>query len=237
MQPYFFPYIGHFSLIAAVDEWVVFDVSQYTPKTWMNRNRILHPATGWQYVTVPLSNSSISIKTFDAKILDLKDARVNILGKLTHYKKKARYYQAVTALVNETFDNAADNSLVGLNVCGLKAVCRYLDIPFNYRICSELNLTLPENLRPGDWSLEICSAMGATGYINPASGREIFDPAAFANRGISLSFAVAKEFVYHTATYQFESNLSILDVLMWNPPSVVADAVRNGLVVESVGHG
>jgi hypothetical protein len=30
MQPYFFPYLGHFALIAAVDEWVVFDVTQYT---------------------------------------------------------------------------------------------------------------------------------------------------------------------------------------------------------------
>jgi len=50
MQPYFFPYLGHFSLISSVDKWIVFDVTQYTPKTWMNRNRILHPKTGWQYV-------------------------------------------------------------------------------------------------------------------------------------------------------------------------------------------
>ena len=25
MQPYFFPYLGHFALIDAVDKWVVFD--------------------------------------------------------------------------------------------------------------------------------------------------------------------------------------------------------------------
>ena len=29
MQPYFFPYLGHFSLISSVDKWVVFDVTQY----------------------------------------------------------------------------------------------------------------------------------------------------------------------------------------------------------------
>jgi hypothetical protein len=44
MQPYFFPYLGHFGLIAAVDQWIVFDVTQYTPKTW-NRNPSLHPDT------------------------------------------------------------------------------------------------------------------------------------------------------------------------------------------------
>ena len=43
MQPYFFPYLGHFALIAHTDAWVVFDITQYTPKTWMNRNRVLHP--------------------------------------------------------------------------------------------------------------------------------------------------------------------------------------------------
>ena len=67
MQPYFFPYLGHFSLIAAADEWVVFDVTQYTPSSWMNRNRILHPVRGWKWLTVPLANGSIHIRTEQAK--------------------------------------------------------------------------------------------------------------------------------------------------------------------------
>lgn len=228
MQPYFFPYLGHFSLIAAVDEWIVFDITQYTPKTWMNRNRILHPSAGWQYVTVPLSNSSISIKTHEARALNLVEAKENIVGKLSHYRKKAPYFEAVNALVNEVFESATDDSLVHLNVRGLSMVCRYLGVPFNYRICSELNLPLPENLGSGEWALEICSLLGAASYVNPASGQNIFDPAAFSRRGVSLHFAQSAEFVYGTAPYQYEPNLSILDVLMWNSPAVVAEAVRSG---------
>ena len=227
MQPYFFPYLGHFSLIAAVDEWIVFDITQYTPKTWMNRNRILHPSAGWQYVTVPLSNSSISIKIREARVLNLSEAKANIVGKLTHYKKNAPHFEAVNALLNDVFDSATDDSLVHLNVRGLDAVCRYLDIPFNYRVCSELNLPLPEKLGSGGWALEICSLLGATSYVNPASGQAIFDPAEFARRGISLRFAQAKKFVYITAPYQYEPNLSILDVLMWVSPTAVAEAVRS----------
>lgn len=227
MQPYFFPYLGHFSLIASVDEWVVFDITQYTPKTWMNRNRILHPIAGWQYATVPLSNSSISIKTHEARILNLSEAKANIVNKLGHYKKKAPHFEAVNALINEVFDAAADDSLVHLNVRGLDAVCRYLDIPFNYRICSELNLPLPEKLGPGEWALEICSLLGVTRYLNPVSGQDIFDPSEFARRGISLRFVQPTEFVYDTAPYKYEPNLSIIDVLMWNPPAVVAEEARN----------
>jgi len=231
MQPYFFPYLGHFSLIAAVDEWVVFDITQYTPKTWMSRNRILHPTSGWQYVTVPLSNSSISIKTFEAQALDLPKTKVTTLGKLSHYKKSAPYYRAVTKLVHEVFDSATDNSLVHLNVRGLLAICSYLDIPFTYKICSELDLKLPATMGPGEWAPEICSRLGATGYINPVSGRDIFDQDNFRTRGITLNFAKTTSYTYDTGPYQHEENLSILDVLMWNAPATVAKALRENIVV------
>ncbi len=235
MQPYFFPYLGHFSLIAAVDEWLVFDITQYTPKTWMNRNRILHPGEGWQYVSVPLANGSISIKTSEARMLDPAGVRKSMAGKLSHYKRKAPYYDAVLQLVEETFDDH-DDSLVRLDIRGLAVVCRYLDIPFRHRICSELDLDLPDNLGPGEWALEISRQFGAGSYLNPASGQALFDPARFAERGIELYFARPSEFSYHTGHYRYEPWLSILDVLMWNPPDVVARAAREHVVIEPARH-
>ena len=227
MQPYFFPYIGHFSLISAVDQWIVFDISQYTPKSWMNRNRILHPKQGWQYITIPLSNSSISIKTNEAKILEITKAKINIFGKLSHYKKKAPYFSAVNDLIQEIFGSCKSDSLVQLNIEGLKSICHYLNIPFKYKVCSDLSLSLGDKLGAGDWALEICSQLGATSYLNPDSGRNIFDPAAFKDRGISLQFAKFSEFAYSTGPYDYEPNLSILDVMMWNSPSLIHDKIIN----------
>ena len=37
---YFLPYIGYFQLIAAVDQFIVYDNIKYTKKGWINRNRI-----------------------------------------------------------------------------------------------------------------------------------------------------------------------------------------------------
>ncbi|BCF98824.1 hypothetical protein PPGU19_033930 [Paraburkholderia sp. PGU19] len=150
MQPYFFPYLGHFALIANTDAWVVFDITQYTPKTWMNRNRVLHPKEGWNYVTVPLANGSISINTSEARVLNVRDARRSVLGKLSHYRRVAPYSRAVEALVQDAMTGDADTSLVELNVRGLRAVCDYLGLSFNYRVCSELGLSLPQNLPPED---------------------------------------------------------------------------------------
>jgi len=228
MQPYFFPYLGHFALIAQTDAWVVFDITQYTPKTWMNRNRVLHPKEGWNYISVPLANSSISIKTSEAQVLNLDDARRSILGKLTHYRR-APHYKAVEALVQESMaDHGDDSSLVKLNVRGLEAVCRYLGLPFDYRICSELDLALPDALTPGGWAPAICAALGASGYVNPIGGRELFDPQDFASREIDLQFLSFDHPVYEVGAYQFEPGLSILDVLMWNAPETVVRMIKQG---------
>ncbi|WP_233804007.1 WbqC family protein [Paraburkholderia sp. HP33-1] len=228
MQPYFFPYLGHFALIANVDRWVVFDVTQYTPKTWMNRNRVLHPKEGWQYLSVPLANSSISILTREARVLDLGEACRSVLGKLTHYKRHAPYYRAIEALVARVMQDTDDPSLVHLNVRGLSAVCEYLGLRFDYQICSELDLPLPEAMAPGEWAPTISALLGANGYVNPAGGRELFDPEHFASRDISLEFLSFDGFTYDTGPHAFEPGLSIIDVLMWNSPQVVLDAIHAG---------
>lgn len=41
MQPYFFPYLGYFQLMAASDLFVHLDDVQYIQRGWVNRNCIL----------------------------------------------------------------------------------------------------------------------------------------------------------------------------------------------------
>ncbi|PCJ83922.1 MAG: hypothetical protein COA54_14645 [Thiotrichaceae bacterium] len=228
MQPYFFPYLGHFSLIACVDKWIVFDVTQYTPKTWMNRNRILHPKTGWQYVTVPLANSSNSINTSQARVLNLDETRKSVVGKLSHYKKNAPFFYKVNRLVQQVFDDTPDDSLVSLNVSALSAVCDYLEIPFSYQICSKLALNYPSNLGAGDWAPHICQTIGASEYVNPVGGKDLFDVSVFQQRGITLYFSEFSVYGYSTPSYDFEPHLSILDVMMWNSPEDITAALKQG---------
>ena len=57
MQPYFFPYIGYFQLINAVDEFIVYDNIEYTKKGWISRNRILVNGVD-TYISLPLKKDS-----------------------------------------------------------------------------------------------------------------------------------------------------------------------------------
>lgn len=228
MQPYFFPYPGHFALIAHCDEWVVFDITQYTPKTWMNRNQVLHPNGGPNWMSVPLTNGSISITTAQARVADLVGTCTSVLGKLSHYRRQAPYYAAVEAIVLESFAlPEGDDSLVHLNVRGLDAVCRYLGLAFKRRIASSLALDLPVGLGPGEWALEICSRLGADCYLNPSGGRALFDPAAYRARGVELCFLLHEGLEYPQGRYPATPGLSILDALMWNPPERVREALTS----------
>jgi hypothetical protein len=219
MQPYFFPYTGHFSLIAQTDQWVIFDETQFTPKSWMNRNRVLHPNSGWNWIVAPLANSSIHIKIKDAQVLNIEQARISTLGKLTHYRKKAPFYKKVIEIVEDCFAlTANEKSLVQLNTRSLKNVCNYLEIPFNYKICSELNINFPSIMNPDDWALVICESQGYSKYINPVGGRNIFDLQKYHAASIEVKFLETQSLVYTPKGYQFEKDLSILDALMWLPP-------------------
>jgi len=226
MQPYFFPYLGHFALIAAVDEWIVFDISQYTRKSWISRNRVLRPEGGWQYISMPLENSSIHISISQARIANPGDQERYVLGKISHYAKRAPYYPEVCQIVRNTFAHPADGSLASLNIRGLQMVCRYLRLPFHYRVCSQLALEFPHKLAAGGWAPWIAAKLAADVYINPIGGRALFDPAGFSSEGTDLRFLDFKRFVYATPGYSFENDLSILDVLMWNSPEVVARTIR-----------
>src|SRR5580693_8893111 len=101
MQPYLFPYPGYFDLINRCDRWVVFDTAQYIRHGWVNRNRILHPTSGWQYIIVPLKKHERETPINQIETQPYEQWASRILGQLQHYKKKAPGYAVASALVDD----------------------------------------------------------------------------------------------------------------------------------------
>jgi hypothetical protein len=237
MQPYFFPYLGYYELIYRTEKWIVFDAVKYAPKSWMNRNRILHPTAGWQYVSVPVDRASGD--TIDAiRVKDFAAARERVLAQMQHYREhRAPHFSAVRSLVASAFDSAESDRLRDLNVASLRVVCDYLGIGLKYEILSEMGLNLPPISNPGQWALEISSALRADEYINPPGGRSIFVEEEFTRRNVKLTILDLEDFAYDCAPYAFEPHLSIIDVLMWNSPAVVMEYLGRRSDAASGGAG
>jgi len=222
MQPYFFPYIGYFSLIKHSDRFILFDPVQFIRHGWIERNRILKQTGGWQYIQVPIIKS-------DGRDTSIKDIIINnkenwsdrILSQIQHYKKKAPYYWKTVNLLKEIFSNSF-NDIVTLNQVSLQTVCDYLGIKRNLEVFSQMGMAIEEVKAPDEWALNICTALGdVSEYVNPIGGESFFDITKYERANISLKFQHMEITPYNQKQEIFEPALSIIDVMMFNPPEEI----------------
>ena len=82
MQPYFFPYIGYFSLIKNTDHFIFFDTPQYIRKGWINRNRIIGANGDATFFTVPVQKMPRETAINKMLISQNEDWKQKILGQL-----------------------------------------------------------------------------------------------------------------------------------------------------------
>ncbi len=228
MQPYFFPYLGYFSLVAAADQFIFFDTPQYIRHGWINRNRILKPSKeDWQYIIVPLEKHAQKTAIKDVSIKSTA-WQSKILSQLEHYKKKAKYYSEVINLIKSVFyDNTSSQSIVGLNKLAIERTCEYCGIPFETYIFSEMQLDIKQVNAPDEWALEISKAIGAKTYLNPPGGKEFFDKEKYFRSDIALNFLHNNLKPYWQPNKEFIPGLSIIDALMFSSPSEVRDLVSD----------
>jgi hypothetical protein len=69
---------------------------------------------------------------------------------------------------------------------------------------------------------DICKKEGASIYVNPIGGQELYQKAAFAEQGIDLLFIKSNEIRYKQFQDEFIPWLSIIDVLMFNSVEEIA---------------
>jgi len=222
MQPYFLPYLGYFSLIKNTEEFILLDSVQFIRHGWIERNRILKPAEGWQYIHVPLQRYSRETLIKDTIINNSTEWKKKILAQLEHYKKTAPYYKTVVTLLSDIFVNEY-TSIVDLNCKSLKAVCDYLRIKASIKVFSHMNLTIEKVNAPDEWALNICKALGDVDeYWNPPGGISLFDKSKYNQNHINLRFQKINLTEYSQKRSAFESGLSIVDVMMFNSPEEIS---------------
>lgn len=230
MQPYFFPYIGYWQLIVNADEFVFFDVVQYNKRSWMNRNRILHPDINkeFQYISLPINRYKKGTLIRDVTINFETDWIAAILGKLTYYKKiRAPYFESVSNVIEQIFVSVS-SGFVDLVLCSFLKIFEYLEIDFRYSFASEIDFGREQISESGDWALAIADAIGADTYINPQGGIDLFDEEKFNKKNIALRFLRPNLTEYKQSNRRrFISGLSIIDILMFNSPQDVKFMLYN----------
>jgi hypothetical protein len=223
MQPYFFPYIGYFQLMNAVDKFVVFDDIQYIRHGWINRNRILSPnlEKEWQYFNVPLAKHSKKELIKNIKIVPTEEWKLFFIANLGYYKKiRAPYYNIVLDIVKECI-YFKTNYITELNLHSLEIITKFLNIQFDSVLSSTQDFNYNDVNHAGDWAFEISKQMNASVYINPIGGEELFNRDKFINRHMKIKFIKSNTRKYKQSRREFVPSLSIIDVMMFNSPKTI----------------
>lgn len=231
MQPYFLPYLGYFSLIKQTDKFILLDSVQFIKHGWIERNRILKPGEGWQYIAIPLEKHSQKTKIKDIKIKNTLDWRARIFAQLEHYKKRAPFYKETIDILRKSLD-INTYSIAVLNDNILKNICEYIGINSDINIFTNMKLDIDSVNAPDEWALNICKSLnGVDEYWNPEGGIEFFDINKYKQENIKIKFLKMNLEPYFQRRREFEPGLSIVDVMMFNEPEKINKMLDNYIII------
>ena len=210
MQPYFFPYIGYWQLIRAVDRFVVYDDVNYIKGGWINRNRILVNSKP-VYITVPLLHSSPNKRICDIALQPSPIWRSKLLKTIEMNYRKAPYFNEVYPVIEALICHESEN-LSDYLAHQLRSLAEFMGIKTEFVLTSRIygNSDLSGQGR----LLDICIHDEATTYINPQGGRALYDAEAFRRAGVDLRFICMRTLPYKQRSDGFVPSLSVIDTLM-----------------------
>lgn len=223
MQPYFFPYIGYWQLINAVDKFVIYDNIQFTKRGWIRRNRILMNGKD-KMISLPIKKDSDFLdinKRFLSETFE-KD-KTKIINQIRMAYSKAPEFNVVFPLIASAI-NCGEENLFDFIYATVKTVIDYLDI--NTEIIISSDIEMDHSLMNRDRVIEICKKLKAEQYINPIGGTELYDKEDFETQGVNLKFIKTDSIEYKQFDNPFIPNLSIIDVLMFNSKDRIKEMLK-----------
>jgi len=185
VQSSYIPWKGYFDLIRAVDEFVLYDDTQYTKRDWRSRNLIKTP-NGLHWLTVPVEVKG----KFNQRICETRIAgagwAAQHLNSLRHAYSRAPFFADYRARVELAYAEAGRESLLSRsNHVLLLAMCEMLGIttPITWSSYYEQREGRSERL------LSICQAAGAARYLSGPAARGYLDTGLFEAAKVGIDFA------------------------------------------------
>lgn len=181
-QPYFLPYFPWWQLIAQAEIFLISDDYAFMKGSWVARNLIeINGST--HYFRLRIRDRSCHRTIAETEILPPDgDELLKTLGMAYH---KAPFFKEGIELMERVL-NCPERNLNLFLSNSIREICAYLGIGTALAFTSDF----PGNaeLKREERVYDLCSRCGADIYVNAIGGRQLYDKAAFASRGIELRF-------------------------------------------------
>lgn len=209
LQSSYIPWKGYFDMIAAVDEFILYDDMQYTRRDWRNRNQIKTPQ-GAQWLTVPvLVKGKYHQKIKETEIVGSNWAIMHWKAFAQNYRR-APYFEEIAAWLEPLYLAESYTHLSRLNHRFIEAVCNYLGVKTVITNSWDYTLLDGKTERLAD----LCAKAGGTEYISGPAAKDYIEESAFTERGIKLTwFSYSGYPEYPQLWGEFIHGVTILDLL------------------------
>jgi len=209
VQSNYIPWKGYFDLINMVDEFVLFDVVQYTRRDWRNRNLIKTPqGLGWLTIPIEVKGRYFQ-KICETKISDHEWGKKH-WATIVHNYCKARYFTEYKDRFEAIYLGCSDEFLSQINYRFIREVCQLLNITTKISHASDYPLVDGKNER----LIALCQATGANHYVSGPSAKAYMDEPLLKSAGIELSYIDYSNYPTYTQLHgAFEHGVSILDLI------------------------
>lgn len=209
LQSNYIPWKGYFDMIAAVDEFILYDDMQYTRRDWRNRNKIKTPQ-GAAWLTVPVKvKGQYFQKIRDTEIDGAAWAATHWKNLAQHYAR-APYFAEIRQWLEPLYMEESYSRLSTLNRALLEAVCRYLGI--GTRISNSWDYTLIDG--KSERLADLCRQAGGTEYISGPAAKDYIVEQVFVDQGIKLTWFDYEAYPEYPQLWgEFIHSVSILDLL------------------------
>ena len=224
MQPYFFPYLGYFQLVQAVEHFVLYDDVMFIKKGWITRNRIANQ-NRFFWIRVPVQKLSQNKTIRETLVVWDAGFSSKLIVQLHASYKKAPHFNQVISMIEDLIYSKPKN-LAELAGGSVIATLKYLGVEKNIVYSSDLidSKVAGRNER----IISITKHFEDSTYINPIKGKQLYDKNLFDENQIDLRYLVPRLEEYpHFSQNQFIPGLSIIDVLMWNNIATVREMLTH----------
>jgi hypothetical protein len=126
--------------LALVDEFVVYDDSQYAKRDWRNRNKI-KVLTGLEWLSMPVnSKTRYRQKINEVEVTDPKWRKAHLKKIRQNYQKAGAFHEVID-WVESIYNNSESEYLTDINVSIIKEICQKLGITVDFIDSRSLELS------------------------------------------------------------------------------------------------
>lgn len=209
LQSNYIPWKGYFDMLAAVDEFILYDDMQYTRRDWRNRNQIKTPQ-GVQWLTVPVQVKGKYYQTIRDTEIDGADWASAHWKALAQNYRRAPYFDEIAAWLEPLYLAESYTHISQLNRRFIDAVCDYLGIKTVISNSSDYTQIDGKTER----LVELCALAGGTEYISGPAAKDYIEENIFTERGIKLTWFDYFGYPEYPQLWgEFTHGVTILDLL------------------------